>query len=75
MDTQYRAMMTHGSDSIITIGDSLLERYPDTFSTDFEENGEYVRMLTNVESKRVQNRVAGYVTRQNCSRNQFSDSG
>ena len=42
---------------------ALVERYPDAFSTDFEENKESVAELTNIESKEVRNRVAGYVTR------------
>jgi small subunit ribosomal protein S17e len=41
----------------------LLERYPDAFGTDFEHNKDAVTELTNIESKEVRNRVAGYVTR------------
>jgi len=41
----------------------LMERYPDAFSEDFEQNKELVEQLTNVESKSVRNRIAGYVTR------------
>lgn len=41
----------------------LLERYPEAFSEDFDHNKESVRELTNIESKDVRNRVAGYVTR------------
>ncbi len=41
----------------------LMERYPDAFSTDFEHNKELVSELTNIESKTVRNRIAGYVTR------------
>ena len=41
----------------------LMERYPDAFSDDFEHNKELVEELTNVESKGVRNRIAGYVTR------------
>jgi len=41
----------------------LMERYPDAFSTDFEHNKELVDELTNIESKSVRNRIAGYVTR------------
>ena len=41
----------------------LLERYPDAFGKDFEHNKESVHELTNIESKDVRNRVAGYVTR------------
>ena len=41
----------------------LMERYPDAFTDDFEQNKESVEKLTNIESKGVRNRIAGYVTR------------
>ena len=41
----------------------LMNRYPDAFSDDFEHNKEVVTELTNVESKGVRNRIAGYITR------------
>lgn len=41
----------------------LMERYPDAWGPDFEHNKELVEELTNVESKNVRNRIAGYVTR------------
>jgi small subunit ribosomal protein S17e len=41
----------------------LIERYPKAFGDDFEHNKELVTELTNVESKGVRNRIAGYVTR------------
>lgn len=44
-------------------GALLLERYPSAFTTDFEQNKESVDRLTNIESKSVRNRIAGYVTR------------
>ena len=44
-------------------GTQLLEEYPEAFSTDFEHNKESVTALTNITSKNVRNRVAGYVTR------------
>jgi len=40
-----------------------MERYPDAFGPDFEHNKELVQELTNIESKSVRNRIAGYVTR------------
>ncbi|MES3160304.1 MAG: 30S ribosomal protein S17e [Halorubrum sp.] len=40
----------------------LLERYPESFNTDFETNKESVAALTTVESKGVRNRIAGYIT-------------
>ncbi len=47
------------------ISRALMERYPERFSDDFDENKEMVTLVTNVESKRVRNRIAGYVTRKN----------
>lgn len=41
----------------------LLEEYPQSFNRDFETNKESVDTLTNVESKGVRNRIAGYITR------------
>ena len=48
---------------IKNIAKTLLEEYPEAFSTDFEQNKESVEKLTNIDSKEVRNRVAGYVTR------------
>jgi len=45
------------------IANLLLERYPEAFTADFEHNKEVVVRVTNVESKDVRNRIAGYVTR------------
>ncbi|MEF8853132.1 MAG: 30S ribosomal protein S17e [Haloarculaceae archaeon] len=39
----------------------LMERYPDAWGDDFEHNKELVTELTNVESKNVRNRIAGYI--------------
>ncbi|WP_299332984.1 MULTISPECIES: 30S ribosomal protein S17e [unclassified Haloplanus] len=47
------------------LGGLLLERYPEAFNADFETNKESVSKLTNVESKGVRNRIAGYITRKN----------
>jgi small subunit ribosomal protein S17e len=47
---------------IKNIARALMERYPDAFSDDFEQNKESVAELTNIDSKEVRNRVAGYVT-------------
>ncbi|MFB6095802.1 MAG: 30S ribosomal protein S17e [Haloferacaceae archaeon] len=45
------------------LGNVLLERYPEAFNDQFETNKENVEKLTNVESKGVRNRIAGYITR------------
>jgi len=42
-------------------GEVLMERYPEAFSTDFEHNKDAVTELTNIESKGVRNRIAGYI--------------
>lgn len=44
------------------LGDELLERYPDRFSDDFQHNKQVVAQLVEGLSKRVRNRVAGYIT-------------
>jgi small subunit ribosomal protein S17e len=40
---------------------ALLEKYPQAFGKDFEHNKKMVQLLTNITSKRVRNRVAGYI--------------
>ncbi|MCD6509086.1 MAG: 30S ribosomal protein S17e [Thermoprotei archaeon] len=40
----------------------LLEKYGDVFKPDFEANKKLVQELTNIQSKRLRNRVAGYIT-------------
>ena len=41
----------------------LLEMYPDQFNDDFEHNKSLVSRYTDVNSKRMRNWIAGYVTR------------
>ena len=41
----------------------ILEKHRDKFSDDFEHNKKKVAELTDIQSKEVKNRVAGYVTR------------
>jgi small subunit ribosomal protein S17e len=55
------------SQNIINIGDTLLGQNPDTFSSDFERNKDMVDRLTDVRSRRIRNRIAGYITRQKIS--------
>ena len=40
---------------------NLLALYPDTFTDDFETNKRLVEQLTDNESKKVRNRIAGYL--------------
>lgn len=41
----------------------LMEQYAEAFNDDFERNKDLVTEMTNVESKEVRNRIAGYITR------------
>jgi small subunit ribosomal protein S17e len=45
------------------IGTELLEFHREKFSGDFDENKKAVGSSTDIPSKRVRNRVAGYITR------------
>ena len=40
---------------------NLLALYPVTFTDEFETNKRLVEQLTDVESKKVRNRIAGYL--------------
>lgn len=50
-------------DYVKKTGEVLMERYPEALSTDFEHNKQAVTALTNIESKSVRNRIAGYIAR------------
>ena len=41
----------------------LLEKYPSKFSADFENNKPFVNEYTNISSKKLRNKVAGYTAR------------
>ena len=41
----------------------LIERFPDKFTDDFEENKKLVEKLTTIETKNMRNRIAGYIAR------------
>jgi len=40
----------------------LLSMYPDLFNEDFEHNKQMVKQLISVDSKKVRNQIAGYIT-------------
>lgn len=44
------------------VAKELLEKYPDAFTTSFEENKRAVERLLEVDGKRLRNRIAGYIT-------------
>ena len=41
----------------------LVERFPDKFTDDFEENKKIVEKLTTISTKNMRNRIAGYIAR------------
>ena len=41
----------------------IFEKYKDQVTTDFSKNKELVKSLVDVQSKKVRNRIAGYLTR------------
>ncbi len=45
------------------IARELVERFPDKFTTDFENNKKLVESLTNISSKKLRNRIAGCITK------------
>jgi len=50
-------------DHVKTIARELVERFPEKFSVDFKSNKENVDALTNVKSKKLRNRIAGYIAK------------
>ncbi|AEF96857.1 30S ribosomal protein S17e [Methanotorris igneus] len=44
------------------IGDELIEKYKDKFTTDFETNKKIVQEVALISTKRLRNRIAGYIT-------------
>ena len=50
-------------DHIKNLARKLIERFPNRFDCDFENNKKMVDTLTNVTSTKIRNRVAGYITR------------
>ena len=51
------------TEQVKRIARELLDEYPAKFTTDFENNKKLVDALTNISSKKLRNRVAGYTTR------------
>jgi small subunit ribosomal protein S17e len=47
---------------IKSISEELLRGYREIFSSDYEKNKLLVSEYTNIESKNIRNRVAGYIT-------------
>ena len=49
-------------DRIKRLSTELLEKYPEKFSTDFEENKKTMLSLAVIRSKVLRNKIAGHIT-------------
>lgn len=56
------------------IAEELVERYPDKFNADFENNKKLVESFTTVSSAKLRNRIAGYITSLSSSAPSVQDS-
>lgn len=46
---------------IKNISKELIEKYPNIFSTDFNENKDLLNKYAEIDSKHLRNRIAGYI--------------
>jgi small subunit ribosomal protein S17e len=51
------------TETVKRVSRELLKRFPERFSGDFESDKQAVNELVSTQSKRLRNRIAGYVTR------------
>jgi small subunit ribosomal protein S17e len=51
------------TETVKRVSREVLKRYPDRFTGDFEADKKAVNELVITQSKRLRNRIAGYVTR------------
>ena len=51
------------TEQIKRTGKELMDRFPDKFGTNFDENKRLVDTLTEGTTTRVRNQIAGYITR------------
>jgi len=51
------------TETVKRVSRELLRRFPDRFSGDFETDKQAVNELVLTQSKRLRNRIAGYITR------------
>ena len=49
-------------DRVRRISTELLEKYPDKFTADFDENKKIINEISVVRSKILRNKIAGYIT-------------
>ncbi|MDQ3868554.1 MAG: 30S ribosomal protein S17e [Thermoproteota archaeon] len=59
---KYLAIGCFLMDRVKRISTELLEKYPDRFSVDFDENKKIIKEIAVVRSKTLRNKIAGYIT-------------
>jgi small subunit ribosomal protein S17e len=52
------------STAIKNLARDILEEHGDKFSTDFEKNKKLIEGIRSIESKKIKNVVAGYITKE-----------
>lgn len=50
-------------EQIKKVARELINRYPDKFSTDFEQNKKFLEKVAQISTVKMRNRIAGYITR------------
>jgi small subunit ribosomal protein S17e len=62
------------TEQVKRLAKQLITRFPDKFTTNFDDNKHLVAALTEGPTTRVRNQVAGYITRTiSLTQNQYSD--
>lgn len=51
------------TETIKRLATQIYEKFPTEFTTDFEQNKNTLKRITNYTSKRFRNKIAGYITR------------
>ena len=51
------------TEHIKRIARELVERFPDRFTTDFETNKKALEMVAEIQTHKLRNKIAGYITR------------
>lgn len=45
------------------IAEKIIEKYGNLFTNDYTKNVKILEVITNIKSKRIRNKLAGYITR------------
>lgn len=45
------------------LAETIIQRHPEAFSTDYEKNKDALKLLAVIPSKQLRNRIAGYIAK------------